>query len=68
MLDGYKPGDPVVRVFAYEADPGRPVEEIAEEAFAIFNDHPGDAARSDLGWAMVNRDASAGQQRHHDGT
>jgi hypothetical protein len=41
MLDGYQPGDPVVRVFAYQASPGRPAENIAEEAFAIFNDHPG---------------------------
>jgi hypothetical protein len=41
MLDGYRPGDPVVRVFAYEADPGgRAPEEIAEEAFAICNGHP----------------------------
>jgi len=39
-LDGYQPGDPVVRVFAYQADPGRPAEEIAEEAFDTFNDHP----------------------------
>ena len=44
MLDGYQPGDPVVRVFAYQASPGRAAEEIAEEAFAIFNDHPADAA------------------------
>jgi hypothetical protein len=37
MLDGYRPGDPVVRVFAYEADPaGRAPKEIAEEAFAIY--------------------------------
>jgi hypothetical protein len=40
MLDGYQPGDPVVRVFAYQADSGRPAEEIAEEAFDTFNDHP----------------------------
>jgi hypothetical protein len=34
MLDGYRPGDPMVRVFTYQADPaGRPREEIAEEAF-----------------------------------
>ncbi len=36
MLDGYEPGDPVVRVFAYQTSPGRPAEEIAEEAFAIY--------------------------------
>ena len=33
MLDGYQPGDPVVRVFAYQASPGRSAEEIADEAF-----------------------------------
>ena len=38
MLDGYQPGDPVVRVFAYQADPGRPAEEIADEAFAVMRD------------------------------
>ena len=41
MLDGYQPGDPVVRVFAYQASPGRTAEEIADEAFDTFNDHPG---------------------------
>lgn len=41
MLDGYQPGDPMVRVFTYQADPaGRPPEEIADEAFDTFNDHP----------------------------
>jgi hypothetical protein len=41
MLDGYRPGDPVVRVFTYQADPaGRDPEQIAEEAFAICNGHP----------------------------
>ena len=37
MLDGYQPGDPMVRVFAYQADPaGRTPEQVAEEAFAIY--------------------------------
>jgi len=41
MLDGYQPGDPVVAVFTYQADPaGRTAEEIADEAYDIFNDHP----------------------------
>jgi len=41
MLDGYQPGDPMVRVFTYQADPaGRDPEQIAEEAFAICNGHP----------------------------
>ena len=44
MLDGYQPGHPMVRVFAYQADPaGRSPEAIAEEAFAICNGHPRDA-------------------------
>jgi hypothetical protein len=55
MLDGYQPGDPVVRVFAYLASPERPAEEIAEEAFAIFNDHPGDAAGAELACAYYGR-------------
>lgn len=55
MLDGYQPGDPVVRVFAYQADPGRPAEEIAEEAFAIFNDHPRDPGGADLACAYYGR-------------
>jgi hypothetical protein len=55
MLDGYRPGDPMVRVFAYQASPGRPAEEIAEEAFAIFNDHPMDAAGADLACAYYGR-------------
>ena len=49
------PGDPVVRVFAYQADPGQPAEEIAEEAFAIFNDHPRDAAGAELACAYYGR-------------
>ena len=55
MLDGYQPGDPVVRVFAYEADPGRPAEEIADEAFDTFNDHPRDADGADLACAYYGR-------------
>ena len=55
MLDGYQPGDPVVAVFAYQADPGRPAEGIAAEAFAIFNDHPRDAAGAELACAYYGR-------------
>jgi hypothetical protein len=51
MLDGYQSGDPVVCVFAYQASPGRAAEEIAEEAFAIFNDHPADAGGAELACA-----------------
>ena len=41
MLDGYQPGHPMVRVFAYQADPGgRAPVAIAEEAFTICNGHP----------------------------
>jgi hypothetical protein len=48
MLKGYQPGDPMVRVFTYQADPAADPEEIAEEAFAICNGHPSDAAGEDL--------------------
>ena len=49
MLDGYRPGDPMVRVFTYQADPaGRLPEEIAEEAFDTFNDHPGNPEAEEL--------------------
>jgi hypothetical protein len=55
MLDGYQPGDPVVRVFAYQASPGRPAEEIADEAFDTFNDHPRDPDGADLACAYYGR-------------
>ena len=55
MLDGYQPGDPVVCVFAYQASAGRAAEEIAEEAFAIFNDHPADATGAELACAYYGR-------------
>jgi hypothetical protein len=43
MLDGYTPGDPMVRVFTYQTQPrGRTPEEIADHAFAVFNGHPFD--------------------------
>ena len=46
---GLPPGDPVVRVFTYQADPaGRTPEELAEEAFAICNGHAGDTRGEDL--------------------
>ena len=48
MLEGYQPGDPMVRVFTYQADPGGSPEEIAEEAFAIFNGQPRHARDTDL--------------------
>jgi hypothetical protein len=55
MLDGYQPGDPMVAVFAYQAQSGRPAREIAAEAFDIFNDHPRDAAGAELAWAYYGR-------------
>ena len=56
MLDGYQPGDPVVAVFTYQADPaGRTAEQIADEAFAIFNDHPRDPDGADLACAYYGR-------------
>jgi hypothetical protein len=48
MLDGYQPGDPMVRVFTYQADPAGTPEEIAAEAFGICNGHPRDAHGEDL--------------------
>ena len=49
MLDGYQPGHPMVRVFAYQADPGgRSPEAVAEETFAICNGHPRDAGGEEL--------------------
>jgi hypothetical protein len=56
MLDGYLPGDPVVRVFTYQADPAGSPEEIAEEAFAICNDHPPDAHGEDLARRYYERE------------
>jgi hypothetical protein len=57
MLDGYRPGDPVVRVFTYQADPaGRSPEEIAEEAFAIGNGHPRDADGEELARRYYERE------------
>ena len=63
MVDGYRPGDPVVAVFAYQADPGRQAEEIADEAFDTFNDHPRDPDGADLACAYYGgrlRSLSAG--------
>ena len=59
MLDGYQPGDPVVRVFAYQADPGRSAEEIADEAFAIFTGHPQGRRRRGPGLRLRRAQAPA---------
>jgi hypothetical protein len=49
MTGGYQPGHPMARVFTYQADPaGRAPEVIAEEAFAICNGHPHDAAGAEV--------------------
>jgi len=49
MTGGYQPGHPMVPVFTYQADPsGRAPEVIAEEAFAICNGHPHDAAGAEV--------------------
>ena len=57
MLDGYQPGNPMVRVFAYQADPaGRSPEAIAEEAFAICNGHPRDVGSADLARRYYERE------------
>ena len=48
-LDGFTPGDPIVRVFTYQTLPRRRrPEAIAEDAFAAFNDHPSDAEAAAL--------------------
>ncbi len=57
MLDGYRPGDAMVRVFTYQADPaGRDPEQIAEEAFAICNGHPAAADGEDLSRRYYQRE------------
>ncbi len=56
MLDGYQPGDPMVRVFTYQVDPAGSPEEIAEEAFGICNDHPRDARGEDLARRYYERE------------
>jgi hypothetical protein len=55
MLDGYQPGDPMVRVFAYQASPGRTAEETAAEAYDTFNDHLRDSDGADLACAYYAR-------------
>ncbi len=56
MLDGYQRGDPVVAVFTYQASPaGRTAEQIADEAFDTFNDHPRDPGGADLACAYYGR-------------
>jgi hypothetical protein len=56
MLDGYRDGDPVVAVFTYPASPaGRTAEQIAEEAFAIFNGHPDSPGGADLARGYYQR-------------
>ena len=48
-LDGFTPGDPLVRVFTYQTLPcGRPPEAIAEDAFALANGHPRDPGSAEL--------------------
>ena len=40
---------------SYQAGPGRSAEEIADEAFDIFNDHPRDPGSADLACAYYRR-------------
>jgi hypothetical protein len=56
MLDGYRPGDPMVRVFTYEADPAGGPEAVAEDAFGIFNGHPRLATDAGLARAYYQRE------------
>jgi hypothetical protein len=55
MLGGYQPADPMVRVFTYQAPLAGSPQEIAEEAFAICNDHPRDADGADLARSYYQR-------------
>jgi hypothetical protein len=56
MVDGYRPGDPMVCVFTYEADPAGGPETVAEDAFGIFNGHPRRASDADLARAYYQRE------------
>jgi hypothetical protein len=56
MLEGYQPGDPVVRVFTYQTAPAGSPEETAEEAFAICNGHPRDTRGEDLARRYYERE------------
>lgn len=48
-LDGFTPGDPMVRVFTHQAPAdGRLPEAIAEDAFAMANGHPRDPGSAEL--------------------
>ena len=54
MLDGYRPGDPW-SASSPTRRPGRSAEEIADEAFDIFNDHPRDPDGVGLACAYYGR-------------
>lgn len=56
MLVGYQPGDPMVRVFTYQANPAAGPDKVAEEAFAICNGHPHDARGEDLARRYYDRE------------
>jgi hypothetical protein len=58
MLDGCQPGDPIVRVFTYQAVPVGSPEEIAEEAFATCSDHPRDACGEELARPLLRARAA----------
>jgi hypothetical protein len=56
MLDGYTPGDLMVRVFTYQTQPrGRTPEQIADFAFSAFNGYPIDAEGTALARAYYQR-------------
>jgi hypothetical protein len=56
MLDGYTPGDPMVRVFTYQAQPrGRTPEQIADRAYSAFNGYPLDDDDTTLARAYYQR-------------
>lgn len=53
-FDGWQPGHPMVRVFAYDTDE-RPAGQLAEEAFAMFNGFPDTADQLTLTEAYYDR-------------
>jgi hypothetical protein len=49
--DGYRPGDPLVLVYAYQADPaGRTPDQLARDALAALGSRPRDPDGADLAW------------------
>ena len=58
MLDGYQPGDPVVAVFAYQADPGRPAEEHRRRGVRHLQRPPQGRRRGRAGLRLLRAQAA----------